>query len=229
MLRRLVFLTVAAALVVPASASAAPTIKVGGDKYREVLYPDTFRIKGKTGDYRGLVTLESDEFPFEGNFADTATVSTNDEGEYVFPKIGPRRNTRLRVRAGGERSKSTTVFVHPGVKRKEKLVADYRVRVSFTYIGHPGFAPPADSFFVYLSRSDKPKQVFRLGSARTMTQVKDGTWRYTGIVKLPSDRNYRYGLLYCTRGLSAAGYGRAYRIDRHCGEKNVPFPNANRR
>ena len=226
MLRRLAPLILAAALVAPASASAEVTIKVGGDRYREVLFPDTFRIKGKTGTYRGPVTLEADEFPFEGNFGDSATVNTNDEGEYVFPKVGPRRNTRLRVRAGGERSKSTTVFVHPGVKRKERLVADYRVQTTFTYVGHPGFAPPADSFFAYLGRSDKPRRIFRLGSARTMTQVKDGTWRYSGILKLPKG-NYRYGILYCTRGLSAAGYGRFWTIDRSCGDKEIYLPKGN--
>ncbi|HEX8054509.1 MAG TPA: hypothetical protein VF517_16090 [Thermoleophilaceae bacterium] len=224
MLKRFVLLTLVLALVAPASASAEVTIKVGGSKYREVLYPGSFRIKGKTGTYRGAVKLEVDEFPFDGAYADGGTVNTTDKGEYVFPNVAPTRNARIRARAGSEVSKATTVFVHPGVKRKERLVADFRVKVSFAYLGHPGFAPPADSFFVYMIKN-REKRITRLGGARTMAQIGDGRWRFSGIVKLPSGRNYKYGLLYCTRGLSAAGYGRFYRIDRSCGDKVIPFPN----
>lgn len=224
---RAILLIVVFALAMPAVASAEVTVKVGGDKYREVLYPDTFRVKGKTGTYRGPVTLEVDEFPFDGSYTDAATVNTDDKGEYVFPKIGPTRNAMLRARAGNERSKALSVFVHPGVKRKERRVSTNRDRVSFTYIGHPGFAPPADSFFVYMLKVGT-KTLRRLGSARTMTQVGDGRWRYTGIVKLPATKHgYRYYTLYCTRGLSAAGYGRFWRIDRSCGDRSIPFPNGN--
>jgi hypothetical protein len=215
-------------LALPAVASAEVTVKVGGSKYREVLYPDTFRVKGKTGTYRGPVTLEMDEFPYDGNYADVATVNTDDRGEYVFPRIGPTRNARLRARiAGPERSEPLEVYVHPGVKHKERRVSQNRDRVSFTYIGHPGFAPPADSFFVYMLKVGT-KTLRRLGSARTMTRVGDGRWRYTGIVKLPAtNEGYRYYTLYCTRGLSAAGYGRSWRIDRSCGDRFIDFPNPN--
>jgi hypothetical protein len=224
MLKRLALLTLTIALLAPASASAEVTIKAGGDKWREVLYPGSFRIKGKTGTYRGAVKLEVDEFPYEGAYGDGGTVNTNDKGEYVFPNVAPTRNARIRARAGSEVSKDTTVYVHPGVKRRERLVADYRVKFSFTYLGHPGFAPPADSFYVYMAKNNE-RRITRLGGARRMTQIGDGRWRYSGIVKLPSRGNYKYVLLACTRGLSAGGYGRAYRIDRSCGDKVIPFPN----
>lgn len=219
---------VALALALPSSASAEVTIKVGANKYREVLYPDTFRVKGKTGTYRGPVTLEVDEFPYDGNFQDSQTVNTSDEGEYVFPKVGPSRNARLRARiAGPERSKALEVYVHPGVKHKERRHSDTHIRVSFTYIGHPGFAPPADSFFAYMLKVGT-KKLRRLGGARSMSQVGDGRWRHTGLARMPStNEGYRYYILYCTRGLSAAGYGRFWRIDRSCGDRYIDFPNAN--
>ena len=229
MLKRVTASVLFACCVAPTQAGATVTIKVGSDefeaqRYRERLYPGTFRIKGKTGDYRGPVTLEVDEFPF-GAFVDGGTVNTNDTGEYVFPKVGPSRNAHIRVRAGGKVSKVITLYVHPGVKRKQRRVAQYRDRVVFDYIGHPGFAPPANSFFVYLGKTNERK-LRRLGEARRMTQIADGRWRFDGVVKRPPGR-YGYYLLYCTRGLSAAGYGRFWRIDRSCGDKIIPFPNAN--
>ena len=93
--------------------------------------------------------------------------------------------------------------------------------MSFAYLGHPGFAPPANSFFVYLAKQGT-KTLRRLGTARTMNQIGDGRWRFTGEVKLPSTkRGYRYNLLFCTRGLSDAGYGRVWPIDRGCGERFI--------
>ena len=227
LMRSTLFLILVLALAAPSTASAAVTVNVGGDKFREVLYPQTFRVKGKTGSYRGPVTLEIDEFPFDGSFTDTATVNTDSNGEYVFPRIGPTRNAHLRARAGGERSPALEVYVHPGVKIKEKRVSNNRDSVSFTYLGHPGFSPPPNSFYVYLLKRGT-KTLRRLGSARTMAQVGDGAWRYKGLAKLPTTKHgYRYSLLYCTRGLSAAGYGRAFRIDRSCGDRFISFPNPN--
>lgn len=226
MVKRGAFVALLVCCTAPAPAAGAVTIKVGSDKleaqkYRETLYPGTFRIKGKTGDYRGPVTLEVDEFPYDG-FGDGQTTNTNDRGEYVFPRVGPSRNTRIRARAGGDLSDVIILYVHPGVKRKERRIAPDWDRVVFDYIGHPGFAPPAESFFVYLAKAREQK-LRRLGGARRMNQVADGRWRFEGTTKLPPG-NYRYSLLFCTRGLSAAGYGRFWRIDRGCGKKIIPFP-----
>jgi hypothetical protein len=221
---RIALLALILVLVVPATSEAKVTLSVSGDKYRERLYPDTFRIKGTTGDYRGPVTVEVDEFPYDGAYADAGTVNTTSKGGYVFPKVGPSRNARVRVRAGSERSKSVAVFVHPGVKRKERRISNDRFDVSFAYLGHPGFSPPADSFFVYLYKAGS-KKLQRLGTARTMAHVGDGKWRYRGTVKIPKKGSYRFGFAYCTRGLSASGYGRAYAIDRSCGDRYIPFSN----
>jgi hypothetical protein len=224
MVRRLLIAGLLCALAAPATAGADVTIKVGQGKYqeakyRETLYPQGFRIKGKTGAYRGQVSIESDEFPFEGNFTPAGTAQTNDKGEYVFPKVAPSRNARLRVRAGGELSKVLPVYVHPGVKVKYRTVSNgVRVKISFTYIGHPGFAPPENAFFAYIWINDR--KPVRLGGKRTLTQVGDGRWQYSATTDLPSSRKkYSYGLGFCTRGLAAAGYGRTYPIDKNCGNK----------
>ncbi|HEX8646921.1 MAG TPA: hypothetical protein VF715_08455 [Thermoleophilaceae bacterium] len=218
---RVLLLIVVLALALPATASAEVTLKVGGSKYREVLYPDTFRVKGKTGAYRGPVTLEIDEFPFDGNYADTATVNTDEEGEYVFPKIGPTRNALLRARAGAERSKPLSVFVHPGVKLSYRTTSSgRRVKISFTYIGHPGFAPPQRFIYAYIVKNNR-EPARRLGGKRALTQTGDGRWRYAATSDLPASRSgYRYFLVFCSPGLASGGYGRAYAVDRHCGEKS---------
>jgi hypothetical protein len=217
---RLVLLAVLLALAVPSSAVAAVTIKAGGPKHREVLYPKTFRIKGKTGTYRGPVKIQMDEFPFEGTYTDVGTVETNSKGEYVFPKVGPTRNARVRVVAGPETSKNLSLFVHPGVKIKYRTSGGTKVKIAFTYNGHPGFAPPENSFFVYIIKNDK-EPARRLGGKRKLTQVGDGRWQYAQTTDLPSSRNrYSYFLVFCTRRLAELGYGRAYRVDRNCGKKS---------
>ena len=225
MIGRLVPLAIVLALLVPATASAEVTIKVGSDKYRaekyrEQLYPGGFRIKGKTGDFRGQVQIEVDEFPY-GSFVDGGTAATNDKGEYVFSKVAPTRNAMVRVRAGNERSKTIELFVHPGVKWKDSVTSKGRLKVSYTYIGHPGFAPPSNAFFVYIKKT-KESKLRRVGGPLSMTQVGDGRWRHQGTHDLPSSsRAYSFYTLFCTKGLSAAGYGRTWPIDSKCGQKVV--------
>ncbi len=227
----LLLLPLLLASIAPAGAGAAVTIKVGrdkyrSDKYREQLYPASFRIKGKTGDYRGPVTLELDEFPydsFSGGAESSLMAETNDRGEYVFPSVGPTRNARVRVRAGEEYSKTIELYVYPGVKAREKELSRDRVRVDFTYRGHPGFAPPDNAFFVYMGR-DHERFLRRLGGPFRMKQVGDGQWRFRGVFKEPDSRRaYRYGLAYCTRGLAEAGYGRLWPLDRDCGKRVVYY------
>ena len=219
----LIVLMLVVACAFPASASATITVKVGGDKYREVLYPDTFRIKGKVDDYRGAMTLEVDEFPYEGSYSPKESTPTDERGEFVYPQVALRRNSRVRVRAGSAVSNVVEVYVHPGVKHKMRQLSRGRVRGTFTYYGHPGFAPPDKAFFVYIARTDDTK-FRRLGGPYRMKQVGDGAWRFTGVFREPaSRRRYSYVLAYCTRGLSAAGYGRFWPIDRGCGKSAISY------
>jgi hypothetical protein len=226
MLRRLVLLTVAFALVVPATASAEVTIKVGSgkfqeQKYRETFYPNGFRLKGKTGTYRGQVQLEVDEFPYEGTYTDGGPASTDDKGEYAFPKVVLRKNSMVRVRAGTERSKALQLYVYPGVSGKDRVDGDDLV-LTATYSGHPGWTPPTNpGFYIYiLKRGDSKAR--RLGGARSMSQVKDGRWRFQGRANLPnSNRSYSFRTFFCIKGLTAAGYGRPWPIDANCGAKTI--------
>ena len=227
MLKRLALVTVAVALAVPATANAEVTIKVGDtggqqDKYRETLYPNGFRVKGKTGSYRGPVTLEVDGFPYEGTYSNYGpSVSTNDKGEYVFPDVVLGRNAKVRAVAGSERSKAIELFVHPGVRNRFKELSRDRMRIDFTYIGHPGFAPPPNAFYVYIVFENR-SGMRRFHGPATMQKIADGTWRYRKVLDEPVTRRAtRYYVLYCTRGLSAAGYGRFWPIDVGCGKKVI--------
>jgi hypothetical protein len=224
---RIAALIIAAALLVPAAASAEVTIKVGKgkfleEKYRETTYPNGFRLKGKTGSYRGPVTLELDGFPFEGSYTDYGTVNTNDKGEYVFPKVVIGRNAKVRVRAGSERSKAIELYLHPGLKWKDRVSGNY-LHLTVTFSMPAGWAPPEPGgFFVYMLKTSRGSKPRRLGKARTLVQVADGKWRYQGKARLPSSRKeYRFYTLFCNRGLAAAGYGRMWPIDRDCGRKVV--------
>jgi hypothetical protein len=225
-MRRLVLTAVAVALAVPASASAEVTIAVGKgkyqeQKYRETFYPGGFRLKGKTGAFRGQVQLEVDEFPF-GGFVDSGTATTNDKGEYVFPKVVLTRNSKVRVRAAGERSKTLDLFVHPGIKQSGNVSSDgRRYSFSWTYIGHPGFTPASNNSYVYIHKV-KERKLRRIGGPVTMSQIADGRWRWKGKLTLPaSKRTYEFYTYACTQGLSAAGYGRPWPLDQKCGQKTI--------
>lgn len=222
MLRRLLLLALMCALAAPASAAAEVTIATGKN-VRDISYGDAVRVKGKTGTYRGSVTLEVDEFPYDGNYVDSQTVSTNDKGEYVFPKVGPNRNARLRARiAGPERSKAIEVFVYARAKLKRRQADanhDYD-RVTLSLSGPPGYTVPQDQLYIYMLKSGK-RTYQRLGGARTMSNPRDGVYTYTGLVRLPSTKHgYRYGLYFCVKG-APAGWGRDFPEQRACGEKRV--------
>lgn len=224
--RRLVLLALVAALAVPASASAEVTIRVGTGKYqqqkfRESFYPEPFRLKGKTGAYRGQVQLEIDEFPY-GSFTDAGTAPTDDKGEYVFPKVVLSRNAMVRVRAGNERSKAIQLYMHPGIKNSGSVSSDgRRLTYKFTYIGHPGFAPPSNASYIYIQKA-KERKARRIGGPLSLTQVGDGRWTWKGTLKLPaSSRPYRFYTYPCTKGLSDSGYGRPWPLDQKCGNKSI--------
>ena len=208
------------AMVVPATAGAAVTIKTSKN-VRAIEYGDAVRVKGKTGTYRGPVTLEIDEFPYEGDYRDTATVSTDDKGEYVFPRIGPSRNARLRARiAGPERSKAIEVFVYPVGRLKHRRADFDHDRVVVNISGPPGYTIPADKLYIYMLK-DGSKTLQRLGGARTMSQVRDGAYRWVGLVRLPATKHgYRYSLGFCVKD-TPEGHGHTHPEDRACGERRI--------
>jgi hypothetical protein len=166
------------------------------------------------------VQLEVDEFPY-GSFVDAGTASTNDKGEYVYPQVALTRNAQVRVRAGNERSKTIQLYVHPGVKWKDRVDGDY-LNVTATYTAHPGWTPPTNpGFYIYILKT-KENKLRRLGGARSMSQVSDGRWRFQGRANLPnSAKGYRFYTFFCIKGLNAAGYGRPWPIDRNCGAKTI--------
>lgn len=213
-------------LLVPATASAEVTLVVGKgefqeQRFRETFYPNGFRLKGKTGTYRGPVTLEIDGFPYEGTYTDYGTVSTNDKGEYVFPKVVLGRNAMARVRAGSERSKAIQLYVYPGIKQKVRVKGDY-LHLTHTLTLSPGWVPPdPNAAFVYILKG-RENRLRRLGGARKLVQVGDGKWRFQGKARLPSSRKtYRFFTFLCPKGMSAAGYGRPWPLDQQCGRKYV--------
>ncbi|HEX8646924.1 MAG TPA: hypothetical protein VF715_08470 [Thermoleophilaceae bacterium] len=224
MLKLLLPIAVLVALLIPATAGAAVTIQTSKN-VRDIRYGDSVRVKGKTGDYRGPVTLEIDEFPYEGSYVDSATVSTNDKGEYVFPRVGPTRNARIRARiAGPVRSKAIEVFVYPADKFKSSRADFDHDRVSMSISGPPGFTLPPDKLYIYMLKR-KSKAFQRLGGARTMTQSRDGVYRWKGLVRLPSSKHgYTYILVYCVKD-SPEGWGRPSPEQRACGERRINVRN----
>ena len=206
-------------LVLASPASAAVTIRTSE---REPLYPKSITVRGNAGDHRGQVALELDEFPYD-SYSESRVANTDSKGDYAFTKWVLNKNSRIRVRAGSTYSKVVTVYVHPGVKFKYRTTSGgAKVRVSFTYVGHPGFAPPKKAFYLYIETNQRgqSRRVRRMTGPRAMKQVRDGWWRFAKTFDLPSSpTEYRYFVYACTRGLTKAGYGRSYLIDKRCGER----------
>jgi serine protease len=108
-----------ALLAVPAALAAKPapknitigpnnaTVKFGGSVTL------TGKLNGSNNANRPL-TIEADPSPFEGNFSNVGSTTTNATGDWTFSNK-PERNTRYRARSGNAESKAVEVSVRPAI------------------------------------------------------------------------------------------------------------------
>jgi hypothetical protein len=137
MKRTIITIAAVGLLAVPAAWAAKPaprnitispntaTVKFGG----------TATLTGKlTGSNNGSrpVTIESDPSPFDGNFSNAGSTTTNATGDWTFA-AKPTQNTRYRARSGNAESKAIDVNVRPAISLRvsdRTPAAGARVRFS---------------------------------------------------------------------------------------------------
>jgi hypothetical protein len=115
-------LTIAGALAliaVPAAVAQKPdpkNITINASK-TTVKFGGTVTLSGKlTGNNNASrpVTIEMDPSPFDGNFSNAGTTTTNATGDWTFT-TKPTQNTRYRARSGNADSKTVDVSVRPAI------------------------------------------------------------------------------------------------------------------
>jgi len=137
MKRTIITIAAVGLVAVPAvqAAKPAPRNITIGPNTATVKFGGTATLSGKlTGNNNGgrPVTLESDPSPFDGNFSNAGSTTTNTTGDWTFA-AKPTQNTRYRARSGSAESKAIDVNVRPAISLKvsdRTPAAGTRVRFS---------------------------------------------------------------------------------------------------
>lgn len=152
------------------------------------------------------VTLESDSYPYEGQFERVGTVDTNDAGNYSFT-IKPLTNARYRTSGkGGLESPVITVPVRLAVTLE---VSDTTPREGSRVTFSGGVASPHDGKVARIQRRT-PSGWKNIAKA-TLADGADGVSNYSKRVRITRSGRYR---VRCAPGDGdhAAGYSRKVRI-----------------
>jgi hypothetical protein len=152
------------------------------------------------------VSLQRDEFPFEGKFDRVATVDTNDTGDYSFT-LKPVTNAKYVAGAkGGEKSPELTVPVSVAVTRKVSDTTPERgSRVKFTGT----VAPPHDGRVAKIQR--RTSSGWKNVAKATLKDGGDIVSNYSKRVRIR--RSGRYRIRFSPGdGDHVAGKSRAVRI-----------------
>jgi hypothetical protein len=137
-MKRTIITSAAVALIaVPAvqAAKPAPRNITIGPNTATVKFGGTVTLTGKlTGNNNGSrpVTVQADPSPFDGNFSNVGTTTTNATGDWTFSHK-PTQNTRYRARSGNSESKAVDVMVRPAISLRvsdRTPAAGSRVRFS---------------------------------------------------------------------------------------------------
>lgn len=119
MKRTLTIAGAVALIAVPAAVAQKPdpkNITINASR-TTVKFGGTVTLSGKlTGNNNASrpLTIEADESPFEGNFSNVGTTTTNATGDWTFA-TKPAQNTRYRARSGNADSKTVDVSVRPAI------------------------------------------------------------------------------------------------------------------
>jgi hypothetical protein len=108
-----------ALLAVPAVQAAKPEAKnvTIAPNTATIKFGGTATLTGKLGGSNNssrTVTLQEDPAPFEGNFSNAGSTTTNASGDWTFA-VKPTENTRYRARSGNAESKTIDINVRPAI------------------------------------------------------------------------------------------------------------------
>jgi outer membrane protein assembly factor BamB len=134
-------------------------------------------------------------------------------------KVKVTRNTRFRARLGkGAASHPATIYAYPHYRVAIHAVSRRFAEVITRIRGVPGNILEGRKLSAYLGRVSQ-NRVVRLGTSRL-----HNTGPRTGVTRTEFKRLSHVGahdiVIVCAHGISKAGWGRATRLDRRCGQKD---------
>ena len=194
-MRLVVLAVLAAALAVPAKASAAPALKIKLER-TAVRYGSAHTVKGTLTDGgAGLaaqeVVLEGRRYPYEGSFR--------------F-KVKLDRNHRLRVSAPAQliSSKYAQAYTLPDVELSYRGVAPGVVRLYQRYTVPKRVHLSAPTLFYLGSRKARRASLRRTGE---LERVRAGKYTSHVDVRLPASWNGAFRFASCFRASTGSGMG----------------------
>ena len=119
-MKRTIIIAAAFALIaVPTALAAKPAPKnmTIAPNAATVKFGHSISLTGKLNGSNNAnrpVTIEADQSPFEGNFSNAGSTTTNASGDWTF-SAKPTQNTRYRARSGNAESKVVEISVRPAI------------------------------------------------------------------------------------------------------------------
>jgi hypothetical protein len=208
-MRLVVLAVLAAALAVPAKASAAPALKIKLER-TAVRYGSAHTVKGTLTDGgAGLaaqeVVLEGRRYPYEGSYRVIDRAKTALDGSFRF-KVKLDRNHRLRVSAPAQliSSKYAQAYTLPDVELSYRGVAPGVVRLYQRYTVPKRVHLSAPTLFYLGSRKARRASLRRTGE---LERVRAGKYTSHVDVRLPASWNGAFRFASCFRASTGSGMG----------------------
>jgi hypothetical protein len=214
MKRTLIATAALALLAVPAVSAQKPEPKniTIAPNTATVKFGGAVTLSGKlTGNNNSgrQVTIEADQSPFEGTFANVGTTMTNATGDWTFAHK-PTQNTRYRARSGNAESKTVDVMVRPAITL---ALSDRTPRVGQLVQFSGQLCPEHDGTRIGLQRRIAPKQ-WRTLRRPLLKDIPGSTCSsYSKGLRLRRDGTFR--MHFFGDANFVAGNSRARRVDVH--------------
>jgi len=199
----------AAALVAPASASAAPALQAQL-KDQSVRYGASHRMTGTlldgTTPLAGQeIVLEGRRYPYEGSYRVIDRTTTADDGTFAFT-TALDRNHRLRVSAPaqGITSKYVQAYTLPEIELSFRAVSPGVVRLYQRYTVPKRVHLKAPTLFYLGKRSASKASLRKTGELK---RVRAGRYTSQVTVTLPSSWKGEFRYASCFRASSGSGMG----------------------
>jgi hypothetical protein len=207
--RYAVVLSLLAALLVPASANADPTLGATLSK-ATVKYGTTHTVEGTLVDGTTAlgaqeVVLEGRRYPYEGSYRVIARTTTDADGRFTFkPKLD--RNHRLRVAAPAQKatSKVLQAYTLPAFELSFRALKPGVVRLYQRYTVPSTVRLTSPTYFYLGRRGAKRASLRRTGA---LERTKAGRYSSQVDVTLPDSWHGAFRYASCFRPSPATGMG----------------------
>jgi hypothetical protein len=220
--RLAVTISLLGALIVPASAHAAPELEADLER-ATAQYGSSHTITGKLADGATPlgaqeIVLEGRRYPYEGSYRVIARTTTDADGEFTFkPELD--RNHRLRVIASGQTLTSEVLHAYtlPSFELSFRALRPGVVRLYQRYTVPKRVKLDSPTFFYLGSRRAKRASIRRTGG---LERVKAGRYTSQVTVRLPDSWDGAFRYASCFKPTPGTGMGDP---DATCPKRRLEF------